>query len=431
MKPFIFTLVLLSVIFSAKSQNKLPLNGRIGLGTSSPKALLDVNGNALFRDTVRFSKQLRLPFLNDTNVQSYRPLSITPEGTIGHFTAIRNDSIHAAKRLRIGSNSMYMEEGTNGENYFYATDHPLEINPSMSGVTLQNTFINPDGGSLIVGYPTDDTAITTATLSAQTLAGSSICGKANTGVAICAEVNNTSGVLFRGSHIGVNQETFEIDAYGKIWSWGGFEIGQNAKGGRIVDPDHTSLNYIDHDIASNYEHTLHINSYGSPSSSYRMVRLNLASTQGKFFEAVTTSGTTETERFSIEASGKVVATEQLIRPTSFHTLAFSIEDVNNDAVLKIFKNGHVYAPEIHVDDPVDFPDYVFEQDYELMDLKKLRKYIEREGHLPEVPTTSEVAENGLAIGEMNVLLLKKVEELTLYILELEERMNEYELQNNK
>lgn len=62
-------------------------------------------------------------------------------------------------------------------------------------------------------------------------------------------------------------------------------------------------------------------------------------------------------------------------------------------------------------------DYVFNKDYKLMPLNDLQTYISDKGHLPEVPTTEEAIANGIELKEMNILLLKKVEELTLYVID--------------
>jgi chitodextrinase len=65
-----------------------------------------------------------------------------------------------------------------------------------------------------------------------------------------------------------------------------------------------------------------------------------------------------------------------------------------------------------------FPDYVFDQNYKLMPLDTLASYISINKHLPEIPSASEIKEQGqISLGEMNNLLLKKVEELSLYIIE--------------
>jgi len=61
--------------------------------------------------------------------------------------------------------------------------------------------------------------------------------------------------------------------------------------------------------------------------------------------------------------------------------------------------------------------------YNLMPLKELEQYIKQNKHLPDVPTQDEISKNGIDVYEMNAVLLKKVEELTLYVIELEKRID--------
>ncbi|MBK7692674.1 MAG: hypothetical protein IPJ31_16735 [Bacteroidetes bacterium] len=71
----------------------------------------------------------------------------------------------------------------------------------------------------------------------------------------------------------------------------------------------------------------------------------------------------------------------------------------------------------------DWSDYVFDQNYRLMPLKKLEKFISAHKHLPEVPSAQEVVNNGLNIASMDATLLKKIEELTLYLIEQDKKIN--------
>jgi len=64
--------------------------------------------------------------------------------------------------------------------------------------------------------------------------------------------------------------------------------------------------------------------------------------------------------------------------------------------------------------------------YNLMPLKELEQYILQNKHLPDVPNQDEISKNGIDVYEMNAVLLKKVEELTLYVIELEKRIDEME-----
>jgi len=71
---------------------------------------------------------------------------------------------------------------------------------------------------------------------------------------------------------------------------------------------------------------------------------------------------------------------------------------------------------------------VFEKEYHLMPLDSLEAYLSVNKHLPDIPCNNEITKNGLNLGEFNGLLLKKVEELYLYIIEQNKEINE--LQNS-
>jgi len=114
------------------------------------------------------------------------------------------------------------------------------------------------------------------------------------------------------------------------------------------------------------------------------------------------------------------------------TKAFAIKDnVSGLDVLRVMSDGHIYATELTIKLKEDFPDYVFSKNYELMPLKQLGNYIVANEHLPNIPSANEVEENGLSIGEMQVKQMEKIEELTLYILELNQRMELLEEENSE
>jgi hypothetical protein len=71
-----------------------------------------------------------------------------------------------------------------------------------------------------------------------------------------------------------------------------------------------------------------------------------------------------------------------------------------------------------------FPDYVFAEDYDLMSLKELKDYVQTERHLPDIPSAREIGEHGsINSTELQLKLLKKIEELTLYTIQLQERVD--------
>lgn len=88
-------------------------------------------------------------------------------------------------------------------------------------------------------------------------------------------------------------------------------------------------------------------------------------------------------------------------------------------------DGKLTVKEIEVK-PKVWADHVFSDDFNLQGLSQLEDFITANNHLPGVPTAGEVQERGLNLGEMNAILIQKIEELTLYIIEQEKRISELE-----
>ncbi|MBK8805248.1 MAG: hypothetical protein IPO21_00815 [Bacteroidales bacterium] len=93
-------------------------------------------------------------------------------------------------------------------------------------------------------------------------------------------------------------------------------------------------------------------------------------------------------------------------------------DVNQTAGYIFAVAGNMIAERYVCKLKANWPDYVFSaNNYSLMPLKDLENYVRENKHLPEIPSEQEVQKNGIDMAEMTTLLLKKVEELTLYIIE--------------
>lgn len=104
------------------------------------------------------------------------------------------------------------------------------------------------------------------------------------------------------------------------------------------------------------------------------------------------------------------------------TKAISVERPNPGGrkattTFMVLGNGEVYATDITIQTPA-FPDYVFEKNYNLMPLKDLEKYIAINKHLPNIPTAKDIAKSGLSVGKIETSVVEKIEELTLYMIEL-------------
>ena len=107
---------------------------------------------------------------------------------------------------------------------------------------------------------------------------------------------------------------------------------------------------------------------------------------------------------------------------------------NNTQVFRVNGNGVVGAKKIYAESfevlsgavGIYWFDHVFDKNYNLRTLSEVEEYINENHHLPEIPSQQEVNENGYNLGDMQGKLLMKIEELTLYIIELEKRISELE-----
>ncbi|RLJ34234.1 hypothetical protein CLU97_3729 [Chryseobacterium sp. 7] len=108
---------------------------------------------------------------------------------------------------------------------------------------------------------------------------------------------------------------------------------------------------------------------------------------------------------------------------------FGIQDAYNGTWVKFFNNaiarfdGKIKAKEVEVKANV-WADYVFKKEYQLKSLEEVEKHIIEKGHLPNIPTAQQVLENGINVAEMNSKLLEKIEELTLYSIEQNKKLQQ-------
>lgn len=139
-------------------------------------------------------------------------------------------------------------------------------------------------------------------------------------------------------------------------------------------------------------------------------------------------GTTQTTKLAIGADPATMIGRFHMKassaPNNSSTL-FLIENTQRK-LMQLNNQGLLQVREVKVD-LQNWPDYVFKPTYRLMPLHEVEAYIQTEGHLPNVPTACEIEDNGLEIGQMNKILMEKVEELTLYLIEQQKLLQQQQL----
>ena len=106
-----------------------------------------------------------------------------------------------------------------------------------------------------------------------------------------------------------------------------------------------------------------------------------------------------------------------------------IGTVNPD--MKLTVKGNIHAEEIKIDLNVPAPDYVFKNDYQLRSIEELEEFIKQNSHLPEIPSAKEFEQNGVMQAEMDMNLLKKIEELTLYTIQQQKEIENLKKENEE
>ncbi|MBV6646859.1 MAG: hypothetical protein KI790_15485 [Cyclobacteriaceae bacterium] len=365
--------------------------GKVGIGTTSLSIGNTGVNNLVIGDAssseglvvnAKSTNDGILAFASDGNMVS-RFIYNNPSGTLNYYKhGVGNlFSINSNGRIGIGTTSPSWNLEINDGDNVYSTIHSTGAN-SLAGLGLVN-----DARTWVVrveGEDDDKFQIRDASANAQRL---TINTNGYTGIGTTIPL-----VRLQLSNANLNLQS---------------DVIYNQESLLILEDEDAQMDLVS-DAGGSWGSELtfkEVNSSGNLVNNWGIIRTTGSTPDLKFQFGNNANSPTNTTLVSIKANGNVGIG---VNPTE-----------------KLTVDGKIRAEEVKVE-IVNGPDYVFESDYQLRTLKETKEYITQNKHLPEIPSAKEMESNGVDLGDMNMRLLKKIEELTLYQIELLERLEKAE-----
>jgi hypothetical protein len=359
---------------SIQAQNTLPTTGNVGIGTTTPSATLDVEGSTklrdvIIKDSVRIEKKLTV----DQDIKIIgKTVMVDNARAKNNFTVEGTTRMQGNARIDGTLRLISVADSTNTISEFLMIQpNGLVEKGGISAVT--NALYEP--ANCFVGAPHWVSTNSTFPPSIYTDPNCS----ANVGVGISAPL-------------------FKLDVAGDARFLLSVGIGTAPTNSAILSLNSTTPKagvYLTQTNAANYQFGYFVKSDNATA---------------KLFTGH--NSTYNKDVFTVSGSGEI---QSFVTPT---VKAFTISDLNGADKFRIYGTGVVYATEIFVMPYTQFPDYVFKVDYELKTLAELEAFIKTNGHLPNMPKASEIEQTGMPLGKIELILVEKVEELTLYMIEI-------------
>jgi hypothetical protein len=434
--------------------------GNVGIGTSTPATKLHVNGLIRGSNFFDLNSGMVIGQVGNGTMTGGRNVIAGSYAGIALTTGSANTIIGAdiANAMTTGAGNVIMGSYHGGFNLRTAQSlttgyNNIMIGPGAGGYTTtgyQNVFVGPGAGAAVstgrqnteLGYSAGLSSNGNFNTLVGSSAGQSLQGDYNTviGQAAGNSVSSGTSVTFIGAGAGNTGTTAGLTnatAIGyntQVTASNSLILGNGANVGIGTTSPSQKFHVqsaVQGDLKSLVENTGvgatatasydakndngKVMNFGISSSAYSNNALIGANSSFCYSDtplgfALILNGTNSTfristggliERFRIDLSGNV-----------------GIGTTTPDAKLAV--NGSIHAKEVKVDMNI-LPDYVFKPGYDLLTLDEVKRYIDKNQHLPGVPSAEQTEKEGLKLGEMNAVLLKKVEELTLYVIESEQK----------
>jgi len=400
--------------------NTIPTNGNVGIGTLTPSAKLDVNGQmivdslVILKDSLYVQKKMEVE--QDMKIKGKSVFNqdgkFKSDLTVVGVARMKDNLIIDGLTKMNGDAKIFGDLKIKGlEDLSITEDRILLLRPSGKVIPVSNTFFNDKPCSFSVGGPGQ-----------QPIVSSVWATKLNLGYGII----HTGAGLCEKTRVGIGTEDPEAEL--DVRGVGLFT--ERADAGRFLNT--VSLGPVGTEGVNNV-------GLGTGYIGFNAKRSGI------------TIGTWETETNGVDNGGATIYGDingallfATIASTGGSKQTIKDKDVKNNTRLFIHQNGNVGIGTEKVTDNYklsvegnirarkvvvnadQWADYVFVDNYKLTPLSEVRTFIEKNNHLPDVPSEKEVKQTGIDLGEMDAILLKKIEELTLYILEQDKRIAELE-----
>jgi hypothetical protein len=423
----LFSCILIVAVSYCEAQNTFPATGNVGIGTTSPASLLTV-GSASVRGTLDVKGSTTdLPALSISDLRSggkqftfYNGLSamgnldifdqvsqafrltIGSGGNIGIGTAYPDALLHVKSNSVIfgsngGSFTQNIHQGGVGGKYHLALDGNTRFTLDNDGRMGLGTTAPSDKLHLYTGP-----SAAYGTSGGITISDSYTVGRlwdSGGGLDI-----GTLDLHYNGNH------TMRLVANGNSYLNGG-NLGIGTSSPSSMLHLYNTNNTASINIQSAASHSL-LNLHPGGSNNYSYINLGDGSSYGwQLGKDIDAGGIAGVNGFYVYELTQ-----------GDHATRFAINKGGNVGIgtsvptEKLSVNGNIKAKKVIVSQ-TNWPDYVFDSSYSLIPLSEVQSFIAKNKHLPEIPSAKEVEKNGINVGDNQVLLLKKIEELTLYIIE--------------
>jgi hypothetical protein len=416
MKKIIFlTVTGLIAILGGQAQNTFPSSGNVGIGTTTPGNPLTVTGT----NNVESPSIPKVLAVGD-------PSSPTKTISLGYSLSLDAGilaSVHAAtgwKNTLINPNGGNVGIGTTNPQSLL--DIAGQIRIGKTGVAGRIDFARPGDGLYqgFLGWSTDE-------IFRQYFSG----GSSSYRIAslINGQVTDILTALNNGN-VGIGttmpEVAFHVNGESRFNGAGWFSRNSNGAFsnslylGQLQGSDNPSIQIQTSDdggvnravwLSNRWGHILRFQRQ-SPTGIKNFFEIGGVESSDHYLSIYSNDGTTQ--KISLSAEG-----------ISYIQGNVAIGTTNSQGY-KLAVNGDAVFIKVKVKQYANWPDYVFHNTYRLPSLVELEQYIQQHQHLPDIPSATEVEKNGLDVGDNQAVLLKKIEELTLYIIEQNKKQEKLE-----